>query len=80
MGPVNVANDVCKIMGLTSNYIYQTLLTTEGTIVKVGNTASKQAGIVNVTLHRNANNNKLQDKLLAVKLAFKLHKYLRTTN
>jgi len=80
MGPVDVANDVCKIIGLTSNYIYQTILTTDGVIVKVGNTANMKAGVVNVSNHRGENNNKLQDKLLAVKLAFRLHKYLKANN
>lgn len=77
MGPVDVANDVCKIIGLTSNYIYQTILTTDGVIVKVGNTANMKAGVVNVTNHRKETNNRLQDKILAVKLAFRLHKYLK---
>lgn len=77
--PVDVANDVCKIIGWTSNYIYQTVLTRDGVLVKVGNTANKQAGIVNVSAHRSENNNWLQDKLLAVKLAFRLHKYLKAT-
>jgi len=74
---VDVANDVCKIMGLTSNYIYQTVLTRDGVLVKVGNTANMQAGIVNVSIHRKGDNNWFQDKILAVKLAFRLHKYLK---
>jgi len=76
--PVDVANDVCKLLGMFTPYIYQIVLSKEGVIVKAGNTANKQAGVVNVTLHRNNSNNLLQDKLLAVVLAYRLHKYLRT--
>jgi hypothetical protein len=75
----DVADDVCKLIGKFTNYIYQIVLTRDGVIVKVGNTANKQAAVVNVTLHRNPNNSLLQDKVLAVVIAYRLRKYLRTT-
>ena len=77
---VDVANDVCKILMATTDYIVQTRLTKDGVLVKVGNTANKQAGIVNVSDHRKENSNIIQDKMLAVRLAYRLHKYLKTTN
>lgn len=75
---VDVAADVTRIMRVFTNYIYQTILTEDGVLVKVGNTANKQAGVVNVSNHKREDSNKLQDKLLAVKLAYRLHKYLQT--
>lgn len=75
--PVDVANDVCRLIGRHTDYIYQTVLTNDGVLVKVGNTANKQAGVVNVSKHRKDGNNLLQDKLLAVKLAYRLVKYLK---
>lgn len=75
---IDIADDIKKILMLTSNYIVQTIVRDEGILVKVGNTANKQAGIVNITTHRKSGNNKFQDKLLAVKLAYRLHKYLKS--
>lgn len=77
-GAIDVAEDIKRILMLTTNYITQTIMNEDGIIVKVGNTANKRAGVVNVTTHRKAGNNKLQDKFLAVKLAYRLHKYLKS--
>lgn len=76
--PVQVAEDICRILMAATDYIVQTRLTKDGVLVKVGNTANKQAGIVNVSDHWKESNNWLQNKLLAVRLAYRLNKYLKT--
>lgn len=77
--PVDVAADIAKIIHHTSNYITQTILTKDGVIVKVGDLSKMKAGVVNVSKHRKETNSKLQDKLLAVKLAFRMHTYLKSS-
>lgn len=77
MGPVNVAQDVCRILMFLTDYICQTLLTDDGVVVKVGNTANKQARVVNVSAHRQDDSNWLEDKFLAVRLAYRLHRSLK---
>ena len=73
---VDVAVDICKIIMFTSNYVVQIVLQPfdSDVIVKVGDTASKRAMMVNVSAHRKDTNNLLQDKLLAAKIAFRLLK------
>ncbi len=73
---VDVANDVIGLIRYT-NYIAQIILKTDGTYIKAGDPRKKAAVLVNVTSHRNENNNWLQDKWLAAKLAFRLVNNLR---
>jgi len=74
---INVADDVRNLLFAFTNYIVQTKMNTRGVFVKVGDARTKQARIVDITKHRKDTNNKLQDKLLAIKLAYILAKSLR---
>lgn len=72
----DVANEVRRILMVTTNYIVQLRLTREGVHVKVGNTANKLAGIVNVSNHFKGGGT-IRNELLAARLAYRLHKYLK---
>lgn len=74
---VDVANDVLNLLQNT-DYIVQIILKPEGTFVKAGDASKKKAALVNVDLHRKITNNWLQDKIVAITLAIRLIKELRT--
>jgi len=75
--PIEIATLVQNYIWLVTLYITQIKMNTEGVYLKVGNPSNKKAVIVNITNHFKADNNWLQNRLLALRLAIIINKNIR---